>query len=300
MLNMTELNSFVAAAEEVHFGRAAARLNMTQPSLSRQIDALERSLNVKLFERANRRVVLTVAGRIFLPEAKRILLQIENATNLVRRTWQGEAGVLRLGFTSTAAFVDLPLILDQAAITLPDVVILLKEGYSAFQRDALQADTLDVAILRPPVDRDAFGVLPLRSEKFVAAIHSGDERAGKARLTLRDFDRKPFVMYSVDGAEYSYRILIAMFQRAEVHPDFVHYLDQNNAILSLVSAGMGAALVPDSLAKLTFPNVVFKPVKIDPPQPLEMFMIWKPENRNPALLPFVALCRSLFDFSARR
>jgi DNA-binding transcriptional LysR family regulator len=275
-------------------------LNTSQPNLSRQIDALERILEVKLFERANRRVMLTVAGRIFLPEAKRILLLVENATNLARRTWKGEAGVLRLGFTTTAAFVDLPLILGRAAIALPDVVILLKEGYSAFQRDALQANTLDVAILRPPVDRDVMGVLPMRSERFVAAIHSGDRRASKALLTLQDFDRKPFIMYSVDGAEYSYRILTAMFQKAQVHPDFVHHLDQNTAILSLVSAGLGAALVPDTLAKLTFPNVVFKPVKINPPEPLEMFMVWKPENHNPALTPFVTLCRSLFDFSARR
>ena len=78
------------------------------------------------------------------------------------------------------------------------------------------------------------------------------------------------------------------------------YLDQNDAILSLVSAGLGTALVPDSLALLAFPNVVFKPVKVDPPDPLEMFMSWRPQNRNPALAPFLALCRSLFDPSSRK
>src|SRR4051812_818285 len=106
MFDINELACFVAAAEEMHFGRAATRLNMTQPTLSRQIDGLERGLKVKLFERANRRVSLTSAGRVLLPEAKRILIQIENAANLTRRTWKGEAGVLRLGFTATAAFVD--------------------------------------------------------------------------------------------------------------------------------------------------------------------------------------------------
>jgi DNA-binding transcriptional LysR family regulator len=300
MFNIAELNCFVAAAEEVHFGRAAARLNVTQPTLSRHIDALEHALGVKLFERANRRVTLTMAGRIFLPEAKRILVQITNATNLARRTWRGEAGVLRLGFTTTAAFVDLPLILSRAAAALPDVKILLKESYSAVHRDALLADMLDVAVMRPPVDRKAFGVLPMRRERFVAAIHARDPRAAKARLTLREFDRKPFIMYSADGAGYSFRLLTAMFEQAEVYPKFVHHLDQNHTILSLVSAGIGAALVPDSLAILAFPNVVFKPVKIDPPDPLEMFMIWRPENRNPTLAPFLTLCRSLFDPSSRR
>jgi len=145
-----------------------------------------------------------------------------------------------------------------------------------------------------------FGIMPLRRERFIAAIHARDPRADKARLTLRDFDRKPFIMYSADGAGYSFRIITAMFEKAEVNPKYVHHLDQNHTILSLVSAGLGAALVPDSLAMLAVPNVVFKPVKIDPPDPLEMFMAWRPENRNPALAPFLALCRTLFDPAARR
>lgn len=299
MLDVNELACFVAAAEEMHFGRAATRLNMTQPTLSRQIDGLERGLKVKLFERANRRVSLTSAGRVLLPEAKRILIQIENATNLARRTWRGEAGVLRLGFTATAAFVDLPLILERAKQTLPSVVILLKESTSGVQTDALLADMLDVAVLRPPVDRATFGVLPLRREKFVAALHRDDPRAAKSRLTVQDFDRRDFIMYSTDGAGYSYRILTAMFEKSGVNPNYVHYLDQNHSILSLVSAGMGAALVPDSLAILAFPNVVFRPVKLDPPDPLEMFLAWRPQNKNPALGPFLSLCRALFDSSGK-
>jgi DNA-binding transcriptional LysR family regulator len=299
MFDVNELACFVAAAEEMHFGRGAARLNMTQPTLSRQIDGLERGLKVKLFERANRRVSLTSAGRVLLPEAKRILIQIENATNLTRRTWRGEAGVLRLGFTATAAFVDLPLILERAKEVLPNVVILLKESTSGVQTDALLADMLDVAVLRPPVDRATFGVLPLRREKFVAALHRDDTRAAKAKLTVQDFDRRDFIMYSTDGAGYSFRILTAMFEKSGVNPNFVHYLDQNHSILSLVSAGMGAALVPDSLAILAFPNVVFRPVKLAPPDPLEMFMAWRPQNKNPALGSFLSLCRVLFDSSKK-
>lgn len=295
MFNLTELTGFVAAAEEMHFGRAATRLNMTQPTLSRQIDSLENTLGVKLFERANRRVSLTMAGRIFLPEAKRILVQIDNAINLTRRTWKGDAGVLRLGFTSTAAFVDLPLILARAASVLPNVKIILKESYSTVLKDSLLADMLDIAILRPHIDRDIFTVLPIRRERFVAALNARDPRVDKPYLTIEDFDRLPFIMYSADGAGYSFRILTTLFEKAEVKPSFVHHLDQNHTILSLVSAGMGAALVPDSLAVLAFPNVVFKPVTIDPPEPLEMFLVWRQENHNPALLPFITLCRTLFS-----
>jgi len=294
LINIAELGSFVAAAEEMHFGRAAVRLNTTQPTLSRQIDSLEHALGVKLFERANRRVTLTMAGKIFLSEAKRILMHLDNATNLARRTWRGEAGVLRLGFTATAAFADLPIILGNAAEVLPDIRILLKESYSLIQRESLLADMLDVALLRPPIDRQTFDVLLLRQEQFIAALNSGDPRANKGQLTLHDFDHLPFVMYSADGAGYSFRILNAMFERAGVNPDYLHHLDQNHSILSLVSAGLGAALVPDSLATLAVPNVVFRPVKIDHSEPLDMLLAWRRENRNPALAPFIAMCRKLF------
>lgn len=294
MLELAQLNCFVAAAEEMHFGRAAARLNMTQPTLSRQVQALERTLRVQLFERANRTVKLTSAGRVFLPEAKRILSLSESATNWARRAWQGEAGVIRLGFTATAAFVDLPVILERAATALPDVRVLLKEGTSAVQTDALLADMLDVAVLRPPVDRSRFDVLPLRRERFVAALHASDARAEKPSLELADFHGRDFIMYSVDGAGYSHRMLTMMFDQAGVAPVMVHHLDQNHSMLALVSAGMGAALVPHSLTALQLRDVVFREVVIDPPAPLEMLMAWRPQNQNPVLPAFLSLCRSLF------
>lgn len=295
MLELVQINCFVAAAEEMHFGHAAARLNITQSTLSRQVGALERALNVRLFERANRTVKLTAAGRIFLPEAKRILVQTENATNLARRAWRGEAGVIRLGFTATAAFVDLPLILNRAAVALPNVRVLLKEDVSSLQTDALLADMLDVAILRPPIDRTKFGVLPIRKERLVAALHKSDARSKKATLTLKDFDGQNLIMYSADGAGYSYQMLTSMFNEAKIAPVMVHHLDQNHSILSLVSAGFGAALVPDSLVVIKFPNVVFRKVDVRPSRPLELFISWRPQNGNPALPSFLALCRSTFS-----
>ena len=293
MLELGQLGCFVAAAEEMHFGRAAARLNTTQPTLSRQIQALERTLRVELFERANRTVKLTPAGRVFLPEAKRILFLAETATNLTRRAWQGEAGVIRLGFVASAGFVDLPIILRRAAEALPDVRIHLKEMTSAAQRDALLADIVDVAVLRPPIDHGKFGVLPLRTEAFFAALHVDDPRTELEQLELRDFDRQPFIMYSVEGAGYSHAILSAMFDRAGVSPTITYHLDQNHTILSLVSAGFGAALVPEGVTRLRLDNVVFRPVRLEPERPLEMYMLWRRQNDNPVLPRFLALCEDL-------
>lgn len=294
MLELSQLSSFVAAAEEMHFGRAALRQNITQPTLSRQIQALEHALKVELFERANRTVKLTSAGRIFLPEAKRILAITESATNWTRRAWQGEAGVIRLGFVASAAFVDLPDILRQAKKDLPGIQILLKEGTSKVQKDDLLADMLDVAILRPPIDPTKFEIFRMRTEPFFAALHADDPRTAKAKLTLQDFDRQNFIMYSIDGAGYSYTMLTEMFARAGVAPIMEHYLDQNHSILSLVSAGLGAALVPESLTRLRFENVVFRPVDTEPARPLETYMLWRKQSDNLALPAFLALCQSLF------
>lgn len=293
MLDFAQLNCFVAVAEEMHFGRAAIRLNMTQPTLSRQVQALERALKVQLFERANRSVRLTTAGRGFLPEAKRILALAESASTWARRMARGEAGMIRLGFTATAAFVDVPLILDAVAKAMPDVRVQLKEGTSTAQRDALLADLIDVALLRPPIDRSCYDAMLLRKEKFIAALHADDPRADKAELTLMDFGGADFIMYSAEGAGYSHAILNVMFNRAGVSPNMIHYLDQNHSILAMVSAGMGAALVPDSLVLLSLPNVVFRPVVLDMQFPLEMHLMWRPQNDNPVLSTFLAVCEPL-------
>jgi DNA-binding transcriptional LysR family regulator len=218
----------------------------------------------------------------------------ETAANLTRRAWQGEAGVIRLGFVASAGFVDLPIILKRVANELPDVQILLKEMTSAVQRDALLADMIDVAVIRPPIDHSKFGVLPLRTEAFFAALHVDDPRTAKACLDLSDFDRRPFIMYSVEGAGYSHAMLSAMFDRAGVSPTMTHYLDQNHTILSLVAAGFGAALVPEGVTGLKLDNLVFRPVTIEPERPLEMYMLWRRQNDNPVLPRFLALCEDLF------
>jgi DNA-binding transcriptional LysR family regulator len=294
MLELVQLNCFVAAAEEMHFGRASVRLNMTQATLSRQIQSLERVLKVELFKRANRTVRLTTAGQVFLPEAKRILAMMESATNWTRRAWQGEAGVIRLGFVASAAFVDLPDILRRAEEELPDVQILLREMTTTVQKDAVLADMIDVAILRPPIEPGKFGAFRIRREQFFAALHVRDPRAKKAKLTLQDFDRQNYIMYSTEGAGYSHAMLTTMFDQAGVAPLMVHHLDQNHSILSLVSAGRGAAMVAEGVTRLAFENVVYRPVETEPVRPLEMYMLWREQNDNPALPAFLKLCRSLF------
>jgi DNA-binding transcriptional LysR family regulator len=297
MFQLAQLSCFIAAAEEGHFGRAAERLNMAQPTLSRQIQGLEQALKVTLFERANRAVKLTASGRIFLPEAKRIVGLAESAANLARQAWRGELGTIRLGFTATAAYSLLPPLLNRAAADLPELRISLKEGTSAEQEAALLADELDVAILRPSIDRSRFSERLLHQERYIAAVHVQDPRAKKQALTPKDFHQQPFIMYSADGASYSHGLLTAMFNREHVTPTFTHYLDQNASILAFVAAGMGAALLPYSMTFVSCENVVFKEVVVTPVEPLELYMVWRPANSNPALPAFLTVCENLFPAS---
>jgi len=284
-----QIRCFVAAAEELHFGRAAQRMNMTQPPLSRQIQLLEHVLGVKLLDRTSRAVKLTPAGRVFLLEARRILRLAESAALATRRIASGEAGTITLGFTAASGYSFLPQLLLQRASHAPNIDVSLKEMVSAEQVDSLLTGRIDVGLLRPPVTRGEFSTLKVASEGLVAALPLGDGRLQAPSLTLKDFDRRPLIMYAPDGARYFHDMLADLFEAAGAKPVNIQPLSQIHSMLALVRAGIGAALVPEAATSLHFDDVQFRPVETDPPQPVELYAAWKRDNDNPALAPFLGL-----------
>jgi DNA-binding transcriptional LysR family regulator len=290
LFELTQLRCFVAAAEELHFGHAAERLHMTQPPLSRQIQILERILGVQLLKRTSRIVRLTPAGRTFLPEARHILHLAESAAVSTRRTAAGEAGSVAIGFTAAAGYSFLPELIARARERLPGVDFALEEMVTAEQVEALSSHRIDVALLRPPVRREFESVRVLR-EPLLAALPA-NHRLVKGRLpTLSDFDRQPFVMYSPYEARYFYDLLAAIFATAGVAPRFVQHMTQVHAILALVRAGLGAALVPTAAASLRFEGVALRPIATRPARPVELFLAWERDNDNPVLPAFVEMAR---------
>ena len=153
MFELSQVRCFVAVAEELHFGRAAARLNMTQPPLSRQIQILERILGVKLLQRGNRLVKLTPAGQSFLTEARLILKLTESAALLARRVAEGKAGSVNIGFTAASSYSYVPELVAVCRRQLPDVELILKEMVSGDQLKRLGAGEIDIGLLRPPIPR---------------------------------------------------------------------------------------------------------------------------------------------------
>ena len=289
---LRQLRCFVAAAEELHFGRAAARMNMTQPPLSRQIQLLEHVLGVKLLDRTSRTVKLTPAGRVFLLEARRILRLTESAALATRRIASGEAGTIALGFTAASGYSFLPRLLLQRASGAPNIDVALKEMVSAEQIEALTTGRIDVGLLRPPITRSEFTTLKVSSEPLVAALPFGDPRLAKAQLTLADFDAAPLVMYAPDGAGYFHDMLVALFEAADITPITIQSLSQIHSILALVRSGLGAALVPEAAMSLHFDDVHFRPVTTVPAAPVELYAAWRSDNDNPALAAFLDLLRS--------
>jgi DNA-binding transcriptional LysR family regulator len=290
LFELSQLRCFVAVAEELHFGRAAERLNMTQPPLSRQVQILERLLGVKLLERTSRVVRLTPAGRTFLPEARRLLHLAESAAVSTRRIAAGEAGSVAIGFTAAAGYSFLPELITTARERLPGVDFVLEEMVTSEQVEALAFHRIDVAFLRPPVRREFESVRVLR-EPLIAALPA-DHRLAKGRLPiLGDFDRQPFVMYLPYEAQYFYDLVAAIFAKAGVAPRYVQHMSQVHAILALVRAGLGAALVPAAAASLRFEGVAFRPIETRPARPVELFLAWERKNDNPVLPAFVELAR---------
>jgi DNA-binding transcriptional LysR family regulator len=284
---LRQLRCFVAAAEELHFGRAAQRMNMTQPPLSRQIQLLEHVVGVKLLDRTSRAVKLTPAGRVFLLEARRIIRLTESAAMTARRIASGEAGTVTVGFTAASGYGFLPRLLLQMGSSAPNIALVLKEMVSTEQVESLLTGRIDVGFLRPPIDRGEFSTLRVAREGLVAALPSGDERLAKASLTLADFDKRPLIMYAPDGARYFHDLLAGQFEGAGVAPHFVQSLSQIHSVLALVRAAIGAALVPEAATSLHFDDVHFRNIETHPSQPVELFAAWRSDNDNPALVAFL-------------
>ncbi|WP_405792107.1 LysR substrate-binding domain-containing protein [Streptomyces sp. NBC_01506] len=288
MFTLVQLTNFVAVAEELHFGRAAERLQMTQPPLSRQIQLLEATLRVQLFDRTNRSVRLTPAGRAFLHEARRILRQTEQATLAVRQVSTGEAGSIAIGFTAASAYSMLGKVLDTARAVMPGVEIVLREMVTGDQLDALTESSLDLGLVRPPVSSPELSSRPAVQERLVAALPVGHplaegEGEGEEALDIAAFDRQDVLMYSTSESRYFHELLISVFRAAGIAPTFSQYLSQVHSILALVNGGWGIALVPEAATQLRYAGVVFREVRLAAPAPVELSLTWRTSNDNPAL-----------------
>jgi DNA-binding transcriptional LysR family regulator len=279
---LDQLRVLVAVAEELHFGRAAERLRMTQPPLSRQIQKLERAVGARLLERDSRRVTLTAAGEAFLAEARRMLALADAAPELARRISAGSSGVVRIGFTAASTFGILGQLLNEIARELPSVDVDLTEMVTREQVEALKKEEIDLGLARPPFDAELFDSRLLHREALLVAVPAGHRLAGRSRrVVAADLAGEPLVMHSSDRARYFYDLVVATVPIA--HEGVVHRVSQILTMLWLVSAGRGIAFVPRSATLLGVPGVAYAPLRTAVAEPVELHLLWPRRSRNPAL-----------------
>jgi len=271
--DLRQLRHFIAVAEHLHFGRAAAALHISQPPLSRSIQDLERRLGAMLLARTRRRVELTPAGSHFLEEAKRLLLQLERAVLDVGSMAAGDSGRLRLGFVSLADYGVLPGLLKIYKAAKPGVALALREMLSPEQAAALIAGELDFGLLLPPVAGDLEHIVVQR-ERFVAALPSDHRLARKRdRLAMRELARENFVMVPRAIAPGLYDIVAGLAARADFTPQVAQEAIQMQTVVSLVSSGLGVAIVPASVANLGRRGVVYCELADGHPR-LDLWLAW--------------------------
>ena len=293
-IELRQLRYFVAVAEEMHFGRAALRLHMTQPPLSQTIQALEAALDTLLFSRTKRSIALTPAGAALLPEARRMLLQAAALPELVRRAASGASGRLSLAFVSTADYSVLPPFLREFREQYPQVQIDLREATSDVQLEELAHGRIDVGLLIPPLSDKARAELDyaaVLSEPLILAVPKGLKALrGKSTVALKTLADMPLIIFPRRIAPAFHDAILTCFRDAGLTPRIGQEAIQMQTIVGLVSAGMGIALVPQSVSNLKRPGVEYKALTGKTPL-VETGLAWRRDNASPVLRAFLELLR---------
>ena len=305
-MELRHLRYFVAVAEELHFGRAAKRLHITQQPLSRQIQNLENELGVELFFRTKRTVRLTEVGEIFLKEAKKILEQSEYAVHLIKQAKEGEIGRITVGFTGSALNVVLPTAVRQFKKLYPQVELTLKRMQTLEQVEALHAREIDLGLLHPPINDDRLMLEIIYRESLVVALPDTHSLAKDAfgSISLQQLANESFILFPRYIGSILYDQIINLFQQAGFSPNVVQEAIPQQTILGLVAAGIGISLIHSSTRIIGRPGVVFKDL-IEPTPVLETAISWSPNTTN-LVLPYFSkivrhinnlLCLFSFTFS---
>ena len=260
MLDTRSLRHFVAVAQELHFGRAARRLNISQPPLSVSIRQLEERLQARLFKRTQRLVQLTAAGATLLRHALQILEQMEQAEAMTHAAARGHHGVLRIGYTAATAYSVIPRVLGAFHRAYPLVELVLHEMVSTEQLLALRQQQLDIGVLRP-----ISMVAPVRSscvmrEPLLLALHSEHPLAARKSVRLASLQDLPFIAFRQDSAPYFHGMVDGLLKGANVRPRVVQRATQTHAVAALVAAGLGVAVVPKACERIQIEDLVFRPI----------------------------------------
>ena len=290
-MELRHLRYFIAVAEELHFGRAALALGISQPPLSQQIQALEQEIGARLFNRTNRRVELSEAGRLFLEEARQVLAQVDKPADVARRAELGELGELKIGFTSSAPFNST---IPQAIFTFrqrfPAVHLNLREMSSTQVADALVDEAIEVGIMRPLPLPDSLREIELSREPLVAVLSSKHPLAqgSEGGLFLSALAQEPFVFFPRSYGSGLYAQLLSLARDAGFSPNFAPEAGGGMTIIGLVAGGVGGSVLPASYQRMRIDGVVYRPL-LDPAAMSAVWLVQRKDQCSPMARAFVEL-----------
>lgn len=284
----------MALAEELHFGRAAVRLNLAQPALSQQLKQLEKELGVLLLARTKRSVALTEPGRAFLGEARRTLEAAQQAIGAARRAARGEAGPLRVGYVDLATWLSLPAILRRFRQHFPSVDVTLTELHREPQREALFRGDLDVGFFTLSERDLGLAGFQIGLDPLIVALPADHPRAAHRSLRLADLAEESWVLFPRELQTVYVELILDACRKAGFVPRIGQEASQLHALSGLVSAGVGITMLPQSMAAAPRQGVVYRTLRESPPS-LPMHLIWREGDLSATAGRFVELARTRND-----
>jgi len=291
-MDLRRIRYFVATAEELHFGRAARRVGVSQPPLSMQVRALERELGVELFDRNRRNVALTTAGDVLLREARKILQALDQAALLTQRAARGFYGSLSVGFITPVEYSFLPAVVRSYRRRFPGVAMQLREAMTDTQIEDLKSGTLDVGLLNGRFDHPNFECRELMAEPLVAAIPQGHpltERA--AAISVKRLAEEDLIMFPREIAPALFDEIVGLCRAAGFGPRIAQEVRQTQTIISLVSAGLGIAILPASIRHLERKGVAYRAFRERTPV-ARINAVWSRDQSSRAIVNFVVMAQA--------
>lgn len=293
-MELRHLRYFIATAEELHLGRAAQRLHMSQQPLSKQIRDLEAEIEVPLFHRTKRTMRLTEAGKVFLQEARKTLTQANHAISTAQQVGRGEVGQLQVGFTGPILNSILPTVVRQFRIEYPSVHLGLKRLQTNEQVAALLSGEIDIGLLHPPINAPLITQETIDREPLVVALPSNHLLAANAPepISAQALANESFILFPRHVGPILYDAIVGFCRQMGFSPDVVQEAFPQQTILGLVAAGLGISMIHASAQAVQQRDVVIRPlVEITPT--LSSAIAWVSETAHPALPQFLTTVRSV-------
>ncbi|WP_338452793.1 LysR family transcriptional regulator [Niallia oryzisoli] len=291
-MELRQIEYFIVVAEELHFGRAAKRLQMTQPPLSQQILQLERELGVKLFERSKRHVGLTNAGKVFLQEVRQILPQLEQAKAAALRAQMGMLGRLVIGFVGSATFDILPIIVREFQEQFPNVDLVLREMATPMQIEAFHKKEIDIGFVRTPVVDPLISLMSVNQETCIAVVPKLHPLAKCTSISMGDLSTERFILVEREVWSSWYDDIITKCRDAGFSPIIRQDVKEIQTAVGLVAAGLGISIVPRSTLNLHARDVAYVSIEGEAPH-VEMSIAWRTDDNSIMVKQFIDTVTSI-------